>query len=83
MSFSLTEEQTQLLLSLCRAAGAHSLFLAERLMNSSITSHQIDELCELISNEFILNGLEENFESNDYGRRLEYLLDAVNRGRLQ
>jgi hypothetical protein len=41
-----------------------------------------NELCDLISNEFMLNGIQESFEPNDYGKELERLLDAVNRGRL-
>lgn len=79
----LTEEQVKLLVSICRLAGAHPLSLAEKLMRSSISSNEIDELCELISNEFMLNGIEENFEPNDYGRKLEHLLDTVNRDRLR
>lgn len=82
MSFSLTNDQLQLLLGLCRSAGPLQLYLAEKLMNEKISSVDIDKLCELISNEFMINGIEENFEPSDYGRKLETLLDAVNRGRL-
>lgn len=51
-------------------------------MLSSISSSETDELCELISNEFLLDGIQENFEPNDYGRKLEELLAAVNKVRL-
>ncbi len=51
-------------------------------MNEKISSNEIDELCELISNEFMMNGIQESYEPNEYGRELEKLLDAVNRGRL-
>jgi len=69
--------------SICRLAGEKPLSLAEKLIRSSISSSEIDELCELISNESMLNGIEGNFEPNDYGRKLEHLLDAVNRDRLR
>jgi hypothetical protein len=82
MSTSLTNDQLRLLLGICRSAGSFQVRLADKLLNEKISSSEIDELCELISNEFMLNGIQESFEPNDYGRELERLLDAVNRGRL-
>ena len=83
MSSLLTSAQLQLLFALCFMAGEHQLALAEKLLNSSLSSSEVDELCEFISNEFLINGIEENFEPNGYGLELELLLDAVNRGRGQ
>ncbi|RMQ44332.1 hypothetical protein ALQ04_02172 [Pseudomonas cichorii] len=83
MSSLLTSAQLQLLFALCFMAGEHQLALAEKLLNSSLLSSEVDELCELISNEFLINGIEESFEPNRYGLELELLLDAVNRGRGQ
>lgn len=84
MSSFLTSAQWQLLFSLCCMAGALKLTLAEKMfLNDSLSSGEVDELCELISNEFLMNGVEESFESNSYGIELELLLDAVNRGRAQ
>jgi hypothetical protein len=82
MITSLTDDQLRLLLELCRSAGPLQLGLAEKLMNEKISPLEIDELCELISNEFMMNGIEESFEPNEYGRELENLLDSVNTGRL-
>lgn len=82
MSTSLTNYQLRLLLALCRSAGPLQFGLAEKLMNEKIFPLEIDELCELISNEFMMNGIEESFEPNGYGRELEKLLDSVNRDRL-
>ncbi|WNC09825.1 hypothetical protein [Pseudomonas coleopterorum] len=81
MSSLLTNAQLQLLLALCFMAGEHQLALAKKLLNSSLLSSEVDELRELISNEFLINGIEESFEPNGYGLELELLLDAVNRGR--
>lgn len=83
MSSILTSAQLQLLLALCFMAGEHPLALAEKLLNSSLLSSEVDELCELISNEFLINGIEGSFEPNGYGLELELLLDAVNKGRDQ
>jgi hypothetical protein len=82
MSTSLTNDQFRLLLGICLSAGSPKLCLAEKLINEKISSNEIDELCELISNEFMMNGIQESYEPNEYGRELEKLLDAVNRGRL-
>lgn len=83
MSRLLTSAQLQLLFALCFMAGELQLALAEKLLNGSLSSSEVDELCELISNEFLINGIEESFEPNSYGLELELLLDAVNRGRGQ
>jgi len=79
MSWVLTSAQWQLLVALCFLAGEFQLALAEKLLHGSLSSSEIDELCELISNEFMMNGIEESFEPNSYGLELELLLDAVNR----
>ncbi|KJZ41199.1 hypothetical protein [Pseudomonas fluorescens] len=83
MSWVLTSAQWQLLVALCFLAGEFKLALAEKLLHGSLSSSEIDELCELISNEFMMNGIEESFEPNSYGLELELLLDAVNRRRGQ
>ncbi|MBD8614226.1 hypothetical protein IFT69_10890 [Pseudomonas putida] len=83
MSSLLTSGQLQLLLALCFMAGEHQLALAEKLLNSSLSTSEVDELCDLISNEFLIKGIEESFEPNGYGLELELLLDAVSRGRDQ
>lgn len=83
MSCVLTSAQWQLLVALCFLVGELQLELAEKLLHGSISSSEIDELCELISNEFMMNGIDESFEPNSYGLELELLLDAVNRRRGQ
>jgi len=42
---------------------------------------KVDKLCEWISEEFLAIGLDEDYEPNEYGVRLESLLDEVNRRR--
>jgi hypothetical protein len=50
---------------------------------NKLTMNNIDFLCKLINDEFIKNGIDENFEPNEYGHELENLLDEINRPRLQ
>lgn len=77
----LTSAQWQLLVTLCFVRGEAQLALAEKLFHGSLAPIEIEELCKLISNEFLMSGIEESFEPNSYGLELERLLDAVNRGR--
>lgn len=45
--------------------------------DSDFTKEQIDELRELICDEFISRGLEQNDEPNSYGKFLESLIDEL------
>ena len=49
----------------------------------SLSFEQIEEVCELLSGEFHMHGIDESFEPNDYGREVEALIDLVNRPRLK
>ena len=80
MAGVLTDAQTQLLVALCFFEEKIKL-LPDKVLYGSISSSEIDELCELISNEFLMRGIEESFEPDSYGLELESLLDAVNRMR--
>jgi hypothetical protein len=79
----LTDAQFQLLVVLCGVAGDYQLALVENLLNRGLSSHETDELIDVIFKEFLMSGIEENFEPNTYGLELEALLDAVNRMRLK
>lgn len=56
--------------------------LSEKAMEGTLSPAEIDMLCEVISNEMMISGIEKTFEPNEYGKELEVLLDAVNRPRL-
>jgi hypothetical protein len=83
MSSVLNDAQWQLLLELAYLAGEHQLSLTKEFIEGNLLSEETDELCEMISNGFLMDGIEQDFEPNAYGRELEYLLDAVNRERLR
>jgi len=81
MNEFLNIHQQNLIISLCD--GSSKQYLAEKAISGTLRSDEIEELCNMISNEFMLNGITENFEPNDYGKELEGLLDAVNKSRVQ
>lgn len=80
MSSVLTERQRELLTTLC--ANVAKISLGEKAIAGTLSFEEIGALCELISDEMLMNGIEETFEPNEYGKELESLLDAVNRPRL-
>ena len=83
MNELLNFHQKNLIITLCSDGDVSKRSLAEKAINGMLTSDEVEELCNLISNEFMLNGITENFEPNDYGKELENLLDAVNKNRLK
>ena len=58
-------------------AAALSSLLAGDLNLSDVGAH-----CDLINDEFMMEGITPDFEPNEYGRELEELLDLVNGPRL-
>lgn len=57
-------------------------FMAD-FSTEDIPSWKVDQLCNWINNEFMMRGLAENDQPNEYGLQLEQLLDVVNRLRLR
>jgi hypothetical protein len=56
--------------------------LLENVINETLARNDVQRVCELINNEFLMKGIEEDYEPNEYGRELENLLDKVNAPRL-
>ena len=82
MNSMLTELQSELIRYLCTNSDGTKTHLGQKAIEETLSSSETDRLCELISNEMMLNGIEETFEPNAYGKKLESLLDAVNGSRL-
>lgn len=83
MNEFLSLRQQNLITSLCNGGDTSKKSLAAKAIVGTLTTGEIEELCSLISNEFMLNGITESFEPNDYGKELEDLLDAVNNCRMK
>lgn len=83
MKIKLTEQQKAIVNSLRLKGPAESQNMLGELENGRVTVADIDELCTLINNEFLMEGILPNFEPNAYGLELEALLDVVNRPRIR
>jgi hypothetical protein len=54
-----------------------------RFENNELSHAEIEECCLALNDEFLLNGIDEEFEANAYGKQIEDLLDIINRPRLR
>lgn len=82
MTFSLTSEQRELLVFLKNKSGGMHAIAFESALQGSIDDICMARLCNLINEEFMMEGIDENFEPTQYGRKLENLLDVINRSRI-
>ncbi|WSG73674.1 hypothetical protein U8P80_20030 [Rhizobium beringeri] len=81
MKQKLTERQKTILTCVLNEKDA-SLWIAA-IQAGNLSFEQIEEACDLLSGAFHMNGIDENFEPNDYGKEIEALIDVVNRPRLK
>lgn len=82
MKVELNREQLDKLHEICRKFDADE-GLIDKVREGVAASHEVSLLCELINNEFLSRGIDQDFEANDYGREMEALLDLVNSVRLR
>ncbi|CNJ54239.1 hypothetical protein HB991_18615 [Yersinia mollaretii] len=80
MNNILTPRHQEIIANLC---GSDNSTVVSKIIDNLLTPNEIEDLCSLISNEFMLNGITEDFEPTKYGKELEELLDIVNRNRLK
>jgi hypothetical protein len=82
MTTNLTKRQEELIEYLCTLGDGVNAELCKRAKAGQLSHEDVGKLCEIISDELMLKGIEKSFEPNDYGLELENLLDDVNRERL-
>ena len=68
-----------LLLKVVRKRNPNLLGLAKSILEGHYSSFGKASLCQLINEEFCENGVDQNFETTQFGYELERLLDYVNR----
>jgi hypothetical protein len=78
----LTKRQIEILESLQRGGSEHKKELLSRALREELPRADIEAVCQLINDEFLMRGINPDYSPNEYGRELEQLLDAVNRPRL-
>jgi hypothetical protein len=82
MKIELTERQKAILQSLCLKNKREVQTTFDELAKGRLLVSDIEELCTVINNEFMTEGILPSFEPNAYGLELEVLLDVVNRARI-
>ncbi|MFP6562461.1 hypothetical protein WJ542_29790 [Paraburkholderia sp. B3] len=82
MKITLTTRQKNILGVLRTKDSGKNSDIFENLENGYIDPKDIEWVCGIINDEFMMKGIQLNFEPNDYGRELENLLDVINRPRL-
>lgn len=83
MKNQLTEQQTTILRSLCFKNNGDNRHLFDCLNDEKLNLIEIEKLCSIINDEFMMEGILPSYEPNDYGLELERLLDIVNKRRVQ
>lgn len=79
MKIELTKRQKEIVDTLHAKGTSIDQSLLEKLLNAELNFADIEPLCGIINNEFMMEGILPNFEPNAYGLELENLLDSVNR----
>jgi hypothetical protein len=67
---------------LAKSAPDRKAEIERKLATGSLSTRERAWLCELIGAEFSDTGLGDDFEPNARGKRLEFLLDEINRPNL-
>ena len=76
-----TERQVEILNQLREKNNTSDRALFNAALSVALPSESIQRLCELINDEYLLNGVEKDYVPNSYGAELEAILDVVNRPR--
>ena len=79
---ALTDRQTSILLSLRDNRSNKDVELLNAVINGRLAPNDIQRVCEIINDEYLMKGIDEDYSPNDYGRELESLLNQVNAARL-
>lgn len=83
MKNQLNERQASILRSLCLKNNGENMHLFDYFNDGKLNLSEIEKLCSIINNEFMMEGILPSYEPNAYGLELESLLDLVNRQRAQ
>jgi hypothetical protein len=78
----LTERQIEILQYLRDKVTNGKNRLLDQVLSSTLPKSDIETVCQMINDEYLMKGIKEDYTPNEYGRELEELLDVVNRPRL-
>jgi len=78
----MTDRQIMILKSLRENMRGKDADLLNDAINGRLAVNDIQRVCEIINDEYLMKGIGEDYSPNEYGRDLENLLNAVNAPRL-
>jgi hypothetical protein len=78
-----TARQIEILRQLRDKKSASDRGLFDAALSGTLPNESIQRLCEMINDEYLLEGVSRDYVPNSYGTELETLLDVVNRPRIQ
>ena len=81
MKQKLTNRQIEIVKKVFPGADFNS-FIA-RIEGDDLHLQEIEMVCLALNNEFLMNGIDENFEATSYGMQIEDVIDIINRPRLR
>lgn len=80
MTIELTQVQRNIVERVFK--GRDPSFWIAAIQAQNLNFDEIEEVCDLLSGEFLMNGIDRNFEANNYGKEVQDLMDIVNRPRI-
>lgn len=79
---TLTERQAAILHSLRETVHPRDAEILSQIIRGDLDNRDIQRACELINDEYLMKGMQEDYSPNIYGKELEALLNSVNAARL-
>ena len=83
MKIEITKRQRQIVNSLKSKSSKNLEDALNNLGDGFLIVEYLENICNLINEEFMMKGVLPSFEPNAYGLELETLLDVVNSARLR
>jgi len=78
----ITDHQITILKSLRQKLSGKDVDLVDDVIDGRLSTHDIQRVCEIINDEYLMRGIKEDYSPNEYGRDLQDLLNKVNAPRL-
>jgi hypothetical protein len=79
---ALTDRDIDILSSLRENLSANDRDLLDKSINNTLDMIEVQRVCEIINDEYLMKGIEANYSPNDYGKELEAILNKINAIRL-
>ena len=79
---ALTKRQIEILETIRDKSSQRDFGIMDRAIKENLGNIDIQRACELLNDEYLMNGIEEDYTPNAYGKELEELLNSINAARL-